>query len=150
MEVGDLAADAVGWFEAVIERRIVLAFFIPMLVYLADAAGTQTETIVVRGLSVGVGMRRMVGRELFAGLAIGALLALVAGPLVWLRWGDADVALVVALALLAACAIATLVAMGLPWLLDAFGIDPAFASGPLATVIQTCCRSSSTSASPRR
>jgi magnesium transporter len=131
-----LAAEAVGWFEAVLSRRIVLAFFIPMLVYLADAVGTQTETIVVRGLSVGVATRRMAGREAISGLATGALLALAAGPLVWLLWGAADLALVVALSLLAACATATLVAMALPALLDALNIDPAFASGPLATVIQ--------------
>jgi magnesium transporter len=131
-----LAAEAVGWFEAVLDRRIVLAFFIPMLVYLADAVGTQTETIVVRGMSVGVGLRRMAGRELFSGLAIGALLALTAWPLVWLRWGEADIAGVVALSLLAACGTAALMAMALPWLFDALGVDPAFGSGPLATVIQ--------------
>ncbi len=55
----------------------MLAFFIPGIVYLADAVGTQTETIVVRGLSVGVTMQRMVGRELLAGLAIGFTLAAV-------------------------------------------------------------------------
>jgi magnesium transporter len=42
----------------------------------------------------------------------------------------------VALALLAACSTATLVAMTLPWLLWRLGGDPAFGSGPLATVIQ--------------
>lgn len=131
-----LAAEAVGWFEEVLDRRIVLAFFIPMLVYLADATGAQTVTVVVRGLSVGVTMRRMARRELISGLASGSLLALVSGPLVWLRWGESDVALVVSLSLLAACVTATLMAMTLPWLLDALGADPAFGSGPLATVIQ--------------
>lgn len=50
--------------------------------------------------------------------------------------GRSDVALVLGLAILAACSTATLVAMALPWLLDRCGIDPAFGSGPLATVIQ--------------
>ena len=103
---------------------------------MADAVGTQTETVVVRGLSVGVAMRRMVGRELLAGLAIGIVLAVVSGPLIWWRWGDGDVALCVGLALFAACSTATLAALLLPWLFDAFGQDPAFGSGPLATVIQ--------------
>jgi magnesium transporter len=105
-------------------------------VYLADAVGTQTETVVVRGLSVGVRMRRMLRRELLAGLAIGIALAAVAGPLIWLRWGQADLALCVALSLLAACSTATLAAMALPWAFDVAGLDPAFGSGPLATVIQ--------------
>jgi magnesium transporter len=46
------------------------------------------------------------------------------------------VAIVVSLSLLAACSIATLVAMTLPWVIHRLGKDPAFGSGPLATVIQ--------------
>jgi magnesium transporter len=131
-----LAADFVGWFEAKLQNKVMLAFFIPGIVYLADAVGTQTETVVVRGLSVGVGLRRMVRRELLTGLVIGLALALVSFPLVLWRWGDGDMALAVSLSLLAACSTATLAAMALPWLLACFGSDPAFGSGPLATVIQ--------------
>jgi magnesium transporter len=131
-----LAADLVGWFETQLRDRVILAFFIPGIVYLADAVGTQTETVVVRGLSVGVGIRRIAGRELLVGLAIGVALAAVALPLVLWRWGEADVALCVGLSVLAACSMATITAMALPWLLDALGLDPAFGSGPLATVIQ--------------
>jgi magnesium transporter len=131
-----LAADVVGWFEAQLRQKVMLAFFVPGIVYLADAVGTQTETVVVRGLSVGVRMRSMVTRELLAGLAIGLALAAVAAPLVWWRWREADVALCVGLSVLAACSTATLAAMALPRLLDAFGLDPAFGSGPLATVVQ--------------
>lgn len=131
-----LAAEFVGWFEEHIQQQVMLAFFIPSIVYLADAVGTQTETVVVRGLSVGVAMRRMLRRELLVGLAIGLVLAALAGPLVWWRWGDADIALCVGLALFAACSTATVMAMALPGLLGSFGLDPAFGSGPLATVIQ--------------
>jgi len=55
-----LAADFVGRFEGHLQETVMLAFFIPGIVYLADAVGTQTETIVVRGLSVGVTMQRVV------------------------------------------------------------------------------------------
>ena len=131
-----VAADFVGAFETVLQDKLMLAFFIPSIVYLADAVGTQTETIIVRGLSVGVPMRSVVPRELLGGLAIGLALALVAGPIIWWRWGEADVALCVALSLFAACSTATITAMALPWALDSFAIDPAFGAGPLATVIQ--------------
>ena len=131
-----LAADVVGWFESRLQQQVMLAFFIPGIVYLADAVGTQTETVVVRGLSVGVGIRQMVVRELLTGLAIGLALALVAGPLVWWRWGQVDLAWCVGLSVLAACSTATVSAMVLPGLLDRWGLDPAFGSGPLATVIQ--------------
>jgi magnesium transporter len=131
-----LAADLMGSFESQLQHKMMLAFFIPGIVYLADAVGTQTETVVVRGLSVGVPLRHMLRRELLTGLSIGAVLGLLAGPLIWWRWGEADIALCVSLAIFAASSTAAVVALTLPWLLDAFGVDPAFGSGPLATVIQ--------------
>jgi magnesium transporter len=131
-----LAADIVGWFETQLKDQVILAFFIPGIVYLADAVGTQTETVVVRGLSVGVSIRRIVGRELLTGLAIGWTIALISYPIILWWWEQTDLALGVSLSLLAACSSATVAAMTLPWLLDCLELDPAFGSGPLATVIQ--------------
>jgi magnesium transporter len=85
---------------------------------------------------VGVSIRRVLVRELLTGVLVGLILAAVFLPIGLLAWGDADVAVSVALALLAACSVATLVAMSLPTLLHHLKLDPAFGSGPLATVIQ--------------
>ena len=131
-----LAADIVGAFEAQLQEKLILAFFIPGIVYLADAVGTQTETVLVRGLSVGVRVGGVALRELGAGVVIGAALALVAAPVIYWRWGDSEAALAIGLTVFAACAVATLVAMTLPWLFNRLRLDPAFGSGPLATVIQ--------------
>ncbi len=131
-----LSVEIVGAFEADLEASVILAFFVPAIVYLADAVGTQTETLVVRGLAVGVPIRRVIRREVVTGFGIGLTLAAIAGPLVLLRWDSAELALAVALALLAASSVATLVAASFPWALQRLGIDPAFGSGPLATVIQ--------------
>jgi magnesium transporter len=131
-----LAADIVGAFERQLQANVMLAFFIPGIVYLADAVGTQTEALVIRGLSVGVAIGRVVRREIFTGLLVGLALAVVFLPLGWWRWGDAALATAVALSILAACATASFVALSLPWLFNRTGIDPAFGSGPLATVIQ--------------
>jgi magnesium transporter len=131
-----VAADIVGWFEERLQQQLIFAFFIPSIVYLADAVGTQTETLVVRGMSVGVPMARIVRHEIYTGVAVALALAVAAYPLILWRWSNADAALVVALAIFAASSIATVVAMVLPWLLDRFDLDPAFGSGPLSTVIQ--------------
>jgi magnesium transporter len=130
------AAELLGAFEAQLERTVALALFIPGIVYMADAVGTQTETLVVRGLSVGVSIRSVLRRELLTGLLVGIALAGLLLPYLLLTQDDAAVAATVALALLASCSIATLVAMALPSLLHRLGRDPAFGSGPLATVIQ--------------
>lgn len=130
------AADIVGAFEERLKEEVLLAFFIPGIVYMADAVGTQTETLVIRGLSLGVGFRRVVLRELVTGALAGMLLGAAFFPLVWWRWGDAEVALAVSIALVGACSTATIVAMALPWAFNLLGRDPAYGSGPLATVAQ--------------
>jgi len=131
-----LAADIVGAYEQQLQANVMLAFFIPGIVYLADAVGTQTEALVIRGLSVGVSIGGVVRREIYTGLLVGVTLAAVFFPIGLWRWGDASMVTAVALAILAACATASAVALTLPWLLNRIGLDPAFGSGPLATVIQ--------------
>jgi magnesium transporter len=126
----------VGAFEAELETRVILAFFVPGVVYLADAVGTQTEALIIRGMSVGVPVRRIVGIELVTGAVVGLILAAVFFPIALIVWKQLDVALAVSLSLLAACSIASIVAMALPWAFNKLGQDPAFGSGPLATVIQ--------------
>jgi magnesium transporter len=79
---------------------------------------------------------RVVRREILTGLFVGAALALVFLPIGLWRWNGNALPLIVALSIFAACATASLVALSLPWLLDRLGIDPAFGSGPLATVLQ--------------
>ncbi len=131
-----VSVDLVGAFESQLASNVTLAFFIPGIVYLADAVGTQTETLVIRGLSIGIPLRRMVAREILTGIVIGAALSLIFLPLSILRWGQTRVCLSVALSLFAACSTATLVAMAMPWFFRRLGRDPAFGSGPLGTVIQ--------------
>jgi magnesium transporter len=131
-----LAAVIVGNFEDTLQEQIVLAFFVPGIVYMADAVGTQTETLVIRGLSVGVPIGGVVRRELLTGLGVGAALGVLFFPFSLVAWDQADVSLAVSLSLFAACSTATIIAMALPWLLHRLGRDPAFGSGPLATVVQ--------------
>jgi magnesium transporter len=131
-----LSADLVGMFEAQLQALVILAYFVPGIVYLADAVGTQTETLAIRGLSVGMSIEKVFWREVVTGLLTGTVLAAVTFPIVLWRWGRADVAGAVSLAILAACSVASTVAMALPWILKSLRQDPAFAAGPLATVIQ--------------
>lgn len=135
--VGALAsAVLMRGFEERLSEEVSLAFFVPGLVYLAGAVGTQTETLVVRGLSVGVSIRSIIRSELLTGLVVAALLAVVTLPFALGLSGDASVAGSVALAILASCATATVTGIALPRLLASIGQDPAFGSGPLVTIVQ--------------
>jgi len=131
-----VAAWVVRGFEEEIAADVRLAFFVPGVVYMADAVGTQTEALVIRGLSVGVSIRRVFRLEVLTGFVVGLLIGGATFPAIWWLLGSVELALAVSLALFAACSVATLVAMSLPWLLSRAGKDPAFGSGPLATVLQ--------------
>lgn len=80
---------------------------------MADAVGTQTETVLIRGMSAGIPIRRMAARELLTGLVIGALISSVFFLFAVTVWGNASVAATVAISLLVSCAVATVVAMAL-------------------------------------
>lgn len=124
-------------FEASLKANVTIAFFIPAIVYLTDAIGTQTEAIAVRGLSH---KHRPLGSILFGemltGAAIGLALGLIAALGVLLAFGDQTIALGVGLSLFAAGSLASTLGLLLPWALSRFGVDPAFGSGPIATIIQ--------------
>ncbi len=130
------SAGLLAGLEEQMAANLAVAYFIPGIVYLADAVGTQTETLAIRGLSVGIGIGRIVPREAVTGLLVGVLLAAVMLPAISWLWQDTALAVAVSVSVLAASTIATLLAMALPWLLQRLGHDPAFGSGPLATVLQ--------------
>lgn len=129
------AAGLVAGFEQGLAAHLELVFFMPGIVYIADAVGTQTETLVVRGLSIGIPVGHVMRRELVTGVVLGAVLGSLAYPLV-LSWFGSEVALTVALSIWSASTVATGVAMFLPWILSTLSLDPAFGSGPLSTVAQ--------------
>jgi magnesium transporter len=131
-----LAAMVMAGFEETLERHVTVAFFVPAIVYLADAIGTQTEAITVRGLSLGrLSLRQLLGGELRTGVVIGVVLAALALPAIAVVV-DLRLGIAVAIAILAAGSFATTIGLLLPWVLHRSGIDPAFGSGPLATIIQ--------------
>ena len=131
-----LSAVLMGAFEEELDANVLIALFVPAIVYMAGAVGAQTQTVLIRAFAVGVETREIFFREIATGLMIG----LVTGGLFFVfalaGWGDASVALAVALALFASSVASTLVAMLLPTVFARLGADPAFGSGPLATLIQ--------------
>jgi magnesium transporter len=124
-------------YEKVLGDNISLTFFIPGIVYLADAIGTQTETIVIRGLSLSWStFKQILKKEFFTGSLIGLIFGILSLGVILLTGFSATVAITVASSILAAGMLATTIGLFLPYLLQTFDMDPAFGSGPLATVIQ--------------
>ncbi|MDO8621625.1 MAG: magnesium transporter [bacterium] len=124
-------------FEHTLEREIAIAFFIPLIVYMADALGTQTQTLYIRAIAIGaVPVRRYLLRELGASLGMSGIsaVALFAFAMVlFQRW---TIAWAVSLALLIAMLTASTLAIVITAALARSRRDPALGGGPLATAIQ--------------
>lgn len=134
---GMLATIIVDSFEQALEREIALAFFIPVIVYMSDAVGTQTETIFIRSLSLeAFDIRKYVLRESLVGLSIAFILSALIFIFTVIYLKSIEVAAIVSLAMLASIFAAVFIAILIPWMLSILQKDPAFGSGPFATIVQ--------------
>ncbi|MEW6688856.1 MAG: magnesium transporter [Pseudomonadota bacterium] len=132
-----LATATMAGFEATLQAKVAVAFFVPGIVYLADAIGTQSEAIAVRGLSLTrAGLTHLLAGELRTGMTLGAALGLLCLAPIWWAFDDLRLAMAVAVAVFSAGTVASAIGLLLPWVLARLAIDPAYGSGPVATVIQ--------------
>jgi magnesium transporter len=134
---GLLAAYIVSDFEEVIGSYIVLAAFIPVMVYLSDAVGTQSQTLIVRmiALEPEFSIRRYLTRELKIGSVLGLTFAAILFAAATLGWGSLNLGLVIGSAMFFSILFQAFIATFLSARLARSNIDPALASGPLTTII---------------
>lgn len=134
---GLLTAKVIGGFEAVLEEHLILATFIPLVSYVANAVGTQTQTLYIRELSsnkiniVTYGIKQLLISAII-GAACWGLLQLLA----LLFWKSFILGLVVGASVMSAIMAAAFFALIIPYTLDRLGQDPAVGAGPFATIIQ--------------
>jgi magnesium transporter len=132
-----MAACIVSAFEKTLTNHITLAFFIPAIVYLADAVGTQTETVLIRNLSITEkAFRKTLKKEIISGFLISFILAAMSFLFCIAMKFTLDDSTIVSLSIGIAGVTAVIIGMMLPVLLSKTGNDPAYGSGPLATIIQ--------------
>jgi magnesium transporter len=142
-----LTATAMGFFEKEIERAVVLALFVPLIISSGGNSGSQAATLVIRALALGeVRLRdwwRIMRREVFSGLALGSILGAI-GFLritIWSAFSDMYgpywflVALTVGLALVGIVLWGTLSGSMLPLVLRRLGFDPASSSAPFVATL---------------
>ena len=132
-----VAAAVVNLFESTIAAIAMLAVFLPVVAGQGGIAGTQTVTLVVRGMAVGevpppAGLR-LLGREILLGLLHGMALAVLAGALGWLWKGSLGLGIALAIAMVGNLLVAALTGAGVPLLLRRLGIDPAVSSAVFVT-----------------
>ena len=135
---GILATFIVAKYEAILAAEVRLVFFIPIIVYLSDALGTQTETIYVRELSERnhFNLIRYILKECVIGLGLGLISGIILGLFSASWLSSPAIGLTVGLTMLINLTIAPVLAIFIPNILYRRHADPALGAGPIATVIQ--------------
>ena len=134
---GLILAVVTSQFEATLEQTIALAFFAPVVAYIADSVGTQSEAIAIRAFAVmDVDYGRYLLRELLVGILIGTMLGVLGGVGATVIVGSTQIGVVVGLSLFISSTVATVLASIIPIGFILLDVDPALGSGPLATAFQ--------------
>jgi magnesium transporter len=121
----------------------LLVSFIPMIMGTGGNCGSQSSTMIIRGLAVDeIHLKdffRVIYKEVRIALLVSLCLAVVNGLRVYLFYRDAGIALVLGLTLIATVLLAKTVGCVLPMAAKRLGLDPAIMAAPLITTIVDCC-----------
>jgi len=134
---GIVAFFVIGSFEESLKQFAYLAAFIPVIMGMGGNIGTQSSTIVVRGIATGrIDIREIwsvVSKELTIGLILGLTYGVLIGAVAQLAFGKMALAVSVCGAVLSSMAVAALVGSLVPMAFAKVNIDPAVATGPFVT-----------------
>jgi magnesium transporter len=134
-----LAASVINLFQDAIEKVVALAVLMPIVASMGGVAGTQTLTVMVRGMALGhIGKHNeswLISRELAVGLLNGILWAAVVAVAASLWFDDWNIGLIIAAAMVISLLTAALTGASLPLLLKRMKIDPALAGGVVLTTV---------------
>ena len=134
-----LAAWVISLFQGTLEKVIALAVLIPVVASMGGIAGSQTLTLVIRGIATGqIGRGNsmlLLLKELAVGLLNGGIWALVVASATILWFGDFLMGLIIGVAMIANLLCAALAGVSIPVFLKKLGIDPALAGGVVLTTI---------------
>ncbi|MGD9123044.1 MAG: magnesium transporter, partial [Desulfobacterales bacterium] len=134
---GIVAFFIIGKFEGSLAKIATLAAFIPVIMGMGGNIGTQSSTIVVRGMATGrIDLRdfwSVLFKELAIGLILGVIYGLLIGIVAQMRYSVGALAISVGLAVISSMSVAALVGSLVPMAFARIHIDPAVATGPFVT-----------------
>ena len=136
---GILAAFVIEFFEVSLKSHFILASFIPLMVYIADAVGSQTQTLFIRNLvfEEKINFLKYILKEIKTGIMISLVLGFILFSIsVFLFKADFIISSILAISLLLTVLIAMIVGVLIPWILYKFKKDPAIGAGPFGTIIR--------------
>ena len=134
-----LASSAISLFEEALEQLVVLAILMPIVASMGGVAGSQTLTVVIRGMALGQveksNLNWLMSKEFAVGAVNGLIYALVVGSLISLWFQDGRIAIIMGLAMAINLMAAALAGTILPVALKSLKVDPALAGSVILTTI---------------
>ncbi|MBB3059358.1 magnesium transporter [Microbulbifer rhizosphaerae] len=134
-----LASWVISLFQGTLDKVVALAVLMPIVASMGGVAGSQTLTVVIRGMALGqIGrsnLNWLLSRELGSGALNALLWSMVMGLVAGLWFGDARIALIILAAMIINLITAALAGAILPVVLRAMRIDPALAGGVALTTV---------------
>ncbi|MGP9567951.1 magnesium transporter [Halomonas sp. AOP5-B2-8] len=134
-----LAAFVIGQFEAVLDQIVALAILMPVVASMGGIAGSQTLTVVIRGLALGQlagnNKRWLYNKELWVGMSNGLVWSLVVGFISYLWFSDPLITLVITLAIFINMSLANVSGVLIPLVLKRLQIDPALSGAVILTTV---------------
>ncbi len=124
-------------FEEVLTTHVAITFFIPFIVYIAAAVGTQTQSIYVRDLESGrADFKTYLVKETALGILLGVIFSVITAAIVMLWFNSPNLTMAISLSVFGAVASAPLIALVVAELFQLEHTDPAVGAGPISTIIQ--------------
>ncbi len=136
--LGIIVSFVTSKFEQVLSQNVRVSFFLPFILYMADAIATQTQSIYSRNLKTGKAKFYMyLIKELSLGLLVGIAFGIISGLVVQVWFSDNKLALSVGLSMFTVLASAPVVALLITQIVQMLHNDPAAGAGPIDSVIQS-------------
>lgn len=134
-----LASAVIGQFGATIEKLVALAVLMPIVASMGGIAGSQTLTLVIRGMALGrVGKsnaKRLLRKELWVGLFNGLIWAIIIAAVAGLWFDSIQLSYIIGAAIVINLFVAALAGASIPLILSRYGIDPALAGTVILTTV---------------
>jgi magnesium transporter len=134
-----LASWSIGLFESTLDKIVALAVLMPIVASMGGIAGSQTLTLVIRGLALGqvgaTNARWLASKEVLVGLFNGVIWSFVVAIVAILWFKDYEIGGVIAAALVINLFAASLAGVAIPLILRRMGIDPALAGSVILTTV---------------
>jgi len=134
-----IASMVIGIFDATIEKLVALAVLMPIVASMGGIAGSQTLTLVIRGMALGTisqsNIRRLILKEVSIGILNGFIWAIMIAAIAWYWFGSWSIGVIIAAAILITLIFAALAGAVIPLILRKIGSDPALAGSVILTTV---------------